>query len=222
MPVISFVGLKGGTGKTTAAIGVACEFMRRGHSVLLVDSDPQQTACDWGKLAWEGGKPTPQITVFGDDMHRRHRLPIVSAGYDVTIIDTPPSVKTITRSALMVSDLAVMPCGPSTHETWAMAPTLELVGKAMKVSPSLQAHILISKKDPQTVAGKAARGILANTGASLLQTELSYLMDYQYASAAGLGPTTYSPSGRASLEIRNLVDELDALVTPYRVKEFYQ
>ena len=42
--VIVFANQKGGVGKTTSALNVACGFSRLGQRVLLVDMDPQATA----------------------------------------------------------------------------------------------------------------------------------------------------------------------------------
>lgn len=42
--VISFINLKGGVGKTSAAINVAAEFAENGHDVLIIDIDPQFNA----------------------------------------------------------------------------------------------------------------------------------------------------------------------------------
>ena len=45
--VIAILNSKGGTGKTTLATNIAGCLHRRGHSVLIVDSDPQGSARDW-------------------------------------------------------------------------------------------------------------------------------------------------------------------------------
>lgn len=41
MKVLSVVSQKGGVGKTTVSLNLALSFARRGHRVLLVDTDPQ-------------------------------------------------------------------------------------------------------------------------------------------------------------------------------------
>jgi chromosome partitioning protein len=47
MFVVSLVGQKGGTGKTTICLGLACAAAAAGHTVAVIDLDPQATASKW-------------------------------------------------------------------------------------------------------------------------------------------------------------------------------
>ena len=47
--IIAVAQRKGGVGKTTIAISVAAELRQRRNDVLLVDSDPQQSASQWAE-----------------------------------------------------------------------------------------------------------------------------------------------------------------------------
>ena len=55
MKVLSIVCQKGGSAKTTTAINLAVEGMRRGLQVALIDLDPQVSAYDWKDI--RGDKP---------------------------------------------------------------------------------------------------------------------------------------------------------------------
>src|SRR5690349_7914217 len=55
--VIAVLNLKGGCGKSTIAINLACELAGASDSVLLLDNDAQGTASHWlshGRLPVEG------------------------------------------------------------------------------------------------------------------------------------------------------------------------
>ena len=47
MFTISLIGQKGGTGKTTMALGLAVAAFRAGKVVAVVDLDPQASAANW-------------------------------------------------------------------------------------------------------------------------------------------------------------------------------
>lgn len=52
--VVTFVNQKGGVGKTTSAVSLAAALARRGHSVLLIDLDPQANATSAVNVDGEG------------------------------------------------------------------------------------------------------------------------------------------------------------------------
>ena len=47
MQTIAFMGQKGGTGKTTLAVHAAVAASQDGYRVVLIDTDPQQSATFW-------------------------------------------------------------------------------------------------------------------------------------------------------------------------------
>ena len=47
MKVVALLNEKGGSGKSTIALNLACALHRQGRRVVLIDADPQGTARDW-------------------------------------------------------------------------------------------------------------------------------------------------------------------------------
>jgi chromosome partitioning protein len=209
MTTFAIAGQKGGVGKSTVALSLTAEWLARGRRVLLVDSDPQRTATTWGEVALEQGRPVPTLVGMGATMWQPDQLPRLAAGFDVVIVDTPPRLGDIQRAALMVADVVVLPCGPSAHDCWALAEGLELVHQAQTLRPNLLASVLLTRKVAGTVIGRDARNVLTGTGLPVLLSELGYRTDYQEASQAGQGASTYRPSSAAAAEIRALATELE-------------
>jgi chromosome partitioning protein len=211
MPILACAGQKGGSGKSTLALSLASELMARGLRVLLVDADPQGTARTWGAVALEAGQAAPTIVSMGADLYRPGQLPALVAGFDWVLIDTPPRQAETQRAALMVSDLALLPCGPSAHDAWALAESVDLVKAAQRLRPELRAAVVVTRKVAGTAIGKGAREALAEAGLPVLRAELGFRVAYQEAPAAGLGPAQYAPSSEAAAEVRALTEEVLAL-----------
>jgi len=210
--ILACCGQKGGTGKSTVAICLASELLARGRTVLLVDADPQRSASTWTDVARRFQHAAPTLLVAGAQMHTPGQLDKLSRAYDVTIIDCPPSQGEIQRSALMVASLAILPCGPSALEAWALAESIELARAAQRVRRRLRIAVLINGTKAGTRIGKNARDVLSEVGAHILETELGDRVAYEEAPAAGVGVAQYLPNSEAAAEVRALTDEILTLL----------
>jgi chromosome partitioning protein len=213
--IVAVAGQKGGVGKSTIAICLSAESGERGRRALLVDADPQGTTRTWGELATETAERSlwmPTIVAMGETMHRPDQLPRLAAGFDDVLIDCPPRHGGVQRSALMVADLALLPCGPSAADAWALASSIELVQEARTLRPGLLAAVVITRKKGRTALGKGARTMLEEGGLPVLVAELGDRIAYQEALAAGLGVSRYAPKDAAGREVRTLFDELAAFI----------
>jgi len=206
--IVALTGQKGGAGKSTLAINIATELLARRHKVLLVDADPQGTVRVWSEVAAEAGQPLPSVVSMGSTMHRPDQLPTVSQGYDDVIIDCPPRHGDIQRSALMVADIALLPCGPSSADAWALAASIDLINEARTLRPELEVRIVITRKQGRTALGRSARGELVKSGIDLLKSEIGYRVAFAESLGAGQGVTAYAPKDAAAEETRALVGEL--------------
>ena len=207
--IVALAGQKGGVGKSTVAVALAAEALARGRSVLLVDADPQGTARTWGEVATEAGHPSPTVIAMGATMHRPEQLPKVAGGFALVVIDCPPRAGDVQRSALMVADVAILPCGPSAADAWALASSLELVTEAQTLRPELRAAVLLTRVQSRTTLAKGARDVLGESGLPVFASELGYRVAYQEAIAAGLGVAEYARHDAAADEVRGLLDEID-------------
>ena len=90
---LAFVNAKGGIGKTTSAVLVACALAEHGKTALI-DSDPQRSATAWHAFATESGSPLPLALV--DSL----RTPLPE-DLEWVVLDTPPGDEQLIRNAQM-------------------------------------------------------------------------------------------------------------------------
>ncbi|MYA28376.1 MAG: ParA family protein [Nitrospira sp. SB0672_bin_25] len=117
MRTIGFIHQKGGTGKTTLAIGTAMALAETGARVLLMDADLQGTASEWGTRwgeRWRVVVRSQILPVIHDQAGRFGRT------FDWMIVDGPPTVSEMTASIIRAAGEIVVPVRPSWPDIWAL------------------------------------------------------------------------------------------------------
>jgi chromosome partitioning protein len=206
MPVLSFLNQKGGVGKTTLATNVATALVRRGLKVFLIDADPQGSALDWA-AARQGDPLFPVVGLPKDTLHRE--MPALAEPYDWVIIDGPPRVQTVAKSAIAASDVVVIPVQPSPYDVWAARDVVELIDEVRVLKERLIAVFTINRKIANTVIGRDVLGALANyPQVPALRAEITQRVAFAEFAASGQSPVEVDPQGAAALEVLALTAEI--------------
>ena len=138
--IISLLNQKGGVGKTTLAIHLATGLAQHKKRVLLVDADPQASSLDWSATRQTDGL----FAVIGLPKATLHKeLPMLSSDYDVIIIDGSPRVYDVARSAIMASDLVLIPVQPSPYDVWAAREIVDLLEEVKPFKENLKSGFII-------------------------------------------------------------------------------
>jgi chromosome partitioning protein len=169
MTIIAVAGRKGGIGKSTIAGNLAGEFAAMKKTVLLLDADPQHSLIAW---AAQGDGLLSQITEkieSGSPDALRARLRKIKE-VDIVIVDTPPGMPETAYAAAMVSDLLLLPCGPSPLDLFALkeALTLALKARAQRRSKKPRIRFVPSKVNLGTNLGRTLSSRLEKMGKKLL------------------------------------------------------
>ncbi|WP_375706313.1 AAA family ATPase, partial [Bartonella sp. AA2SXKL] len=70
----------------------------------------------------------------------------IGHNYDHIIIDGPPRVTDLARSALMASDFVLIPVQPSPYDIWAADGIVKLIDEARVYKENLKSAFVINRK----------------------------------------------------------------------------
>jgi chromosome partitioning protein len=106
--VITVAQQKGGSGKTTIAVNLAVAFLRQGHTVALLDTDPQGSLGRWFMARRDLDRVMPEFST-ASAWGVSYECEKLRRQVDYVIVDTPPKVDADLRPALREADLVLVP-----------------------------------------------------------------------------------------------------------------
>lgn len=113
MHVLAIIGQKGGTGKTTTALGLAVAASQARHAVAVIDLDPQSTATNWSDRR---GSETPAVVSCQVSRLGQVLKAAAGRGADLAIIDTPGKSTDALIAAAKAADFILIPIQPQLYD----------------------------------------------------------------------------------------------------------
>jgi chromosome partitioning protein len=203
--IISVQNQKGGVGKTTLAIHISYALSVMPARVLLVDADPQGSARDWATARQD----EPPFTVVGLDRPTIHRdLPNMAKNYDHVVIDGPPRVSELARSAIAAADLVLIPVQPSPYDVWAAQEVIDLIKEASVFKEKLKSVFVINRKIANTAIGRDVLIALAEFDLPIMRSQVCQRVPFAESAATGQTVLETDPKGQAAKEIIALTQEI--------------
>jgi chromosome partitioning protein len=203
MHTIALVSQKGGTGKSTLAIGLALAAMQDGHKVCLLEADPQGTVSNWRRRRTLA-EPIVE-TVFDAEAVERYVPFLDRCGVTLTVIDTAGGNNDAAAAAIRIADLCLIPARPSPADIEAAAPTLAAIRAVDKPFA-----FVLNQTPVRSYRLNNAAEALSGTATSLNSAgvlALPFIVlrnDHQDALSAGLAVSEYALGGKSAEEIRGL------------------
>jgi chromosome partitioning protein len=171
--IITVTSFKGGVGKTTTAIHLACYLQQQKGNVLLVDGDPNRSCLAWQK---RGSLPFKVVD--------ERAAPRYIKDYSHIVIDTAARPEREELEALVDGcDLLLLPTTPDAMSIDALSLTVSTL-KTLGVN---RYRVLLTIIPPKpTRDGDEAREILTEAGLPLLKAGIRRLIVFQRAALQGV------------------------------------
>jgi len=130
MPTIVFASPKGGAGKSTSAVVLACQLAQSGADVVIVDADPNRPVSKWAKLE---GRPdnlsviadVTEATVIDEIETWAARVPFV-------VVDLEGTASMTVAYAISRADLVIIPVQGSQLDAAEAAKAVKLIRQQEK------------------------------------------------------------------------------------------
>jgi chromosome partitioning protein len=204
MKVVAVLNEKGGCGKTTIATNLARGLQLNGLDVLIVDSDVQGSARDWGAAQDEVDLPA----VVGMDRPVLHKdIPKIAEGNDIVVVDGAARAEKMQTSAIKAADLVLVPVQPSAYDIWSSETLVDLVQARREVVGKPAAAFVVSRQIVGTNLAGEAQEALESFDLPVLGGRTAQRVIYAEAASQGLSVLDVDPSSKAASEVQKIVED---------------
>jgi chromosome partitioning protein len=207
MKTVAVLMQKGGSGKTTSAFNLAEAFAAADHTTVLLDLDPQASAC---RIADGRGDVGPIVQDCAHARLEQTMQAAADAGAEVCVLDTPPKAEHASLAAARAADLIIVPVQPARLDLDALKETRDIL--ALAKTPAL---VVISRAPttPNSKVVEQTRKLIEQEyGLKTAATVIHNRMPYQHAMTVGQGVVEYEPNGAAAGEVRALLAEISKAI----------
>ena len=130
MPTIVFASPKGGAGKSTSAVVLACELARSGANVVIIDADPNRPVSKWARL---DGRPA-NLSVIAEVTETTviDEIEAWAAQVPFVVVDLEGTASMTVAYAISRADLVIIPVQGSQLDAAEAAKAIKLIRQQEK------------------------------------------------------------------------------------------
>lgn len=201
---------KGGCGKSTTAINICAELVRRGKDVVLVDADRQSTSSRWAIDREGSSESLGQVHCIQKYDNLKSTLIDLDGRYEFVIVDPAGHDSIELRSAMLAAHAMLIPFRPSQADLDVIPDLVKMIEETKLYNEELKTLGVFNftPTNPNINEESEAKLFLSDyPEITLLSTRLYERKVFRDALSEGKGVVEMNNS-KATSEIQNLVEEL--------------
>lgn len=154
MPTITFANTKGGSGKTTSALLLACE-LAKSKPVTIIDADPRHPLTTWAELP---NKPQ-NLTVVTNKSEKTilDEIESAAARHPFVIVDLEGTASKLASYAISQSDLVIIPLKEQQQDALAAIEVAQEIHRDMKAVRRTIPFAMLFTQTKAAVKSRTAR-----------------------------------------------------------------
>ncbi len=204
--MITFANSKGGVGKSTLATHLAVWAFDQGIRTALVDTDKQRSSSQWVAEA------EPRITIRVANTPEECLSAVTDARRtcDLVVADGPAGLDDLSRTLLILCDLAILPLTPSLLDLRSVQQASDVLRFAQGINGGRpEGRIVLNKMKTRDSISRELKAAAPSLGVQVADTVIRDLQAYRDAVGQGSCVTRLGKKGQtAAAEIDALFREL--------------
>ena len=197
--VISLLQQKGGSGKTTTAINIACGLKELGYEVAMVDMDKDKPDA----YMWMTKNTQESDFIYNlDEKNVREKIIELRSSLDYIVIDTPPNFQTAALKSALLSDLIVIPCSPSGMDLSGL-----IEAKDLALTADKPYKFFANRVQMQSNMSKSLLDFFEDDG-NFFEAYVSQSVKFIEAEAEGLYIGEYAKQSKVHVQVKKLAKEI--------------
>lgn len=202
--MIVFANTKGGVGKSTLATHLAVWLHDRGFKTGLLDADKQRSSSEWTAEA----EPAITVRVADTPENCLAAAQELNMSCDFVVGDGPGGLDDLSRTLLILADLAIFPISPSILDLRSVAQATNILRYAQGINKGRpDGRLVLNKMRTRDTISRELKEAAPSLGLSVAEHVVRDLQAYRDAAQQG------SVVSRVGRKGTHAADEIDALFT---------